>query len=143
MCLAIPARVVELLPGLRAIVDLSGVRKEVSIDLVDDAQVDDYVIIHVGYALGKIDPEEALRTLALFAELSEAQNSLQPLQSVGETLGNTSQGSAMAKVPATLLRTSRRKLTPAAATTSWSFAVATRMPFRATALPTCCRLTCA
>ena len=86
MCLAIPARVVELLPNLRAIVDLSGVRKEVSIDLVDDAQVDDYVIIHVGYALGKIDPEEALRTLALFAELSEAQNSLQPLQSVGETL---------------------------------------------------------
>ncbi len=86
MCLAIPARVVELLPNLRAIVDLGGVRKEVSIDLVDDAQVDDYVIIHVGYALGKIDPEEAQRTLALFAELSEAQNVLQPLQSVGETL---------------------------------------------------------
>ena len=74
MCLAIPARVVELLPGLRAIVDLSGVRKEVSIDLVDDAQVDDHVIIHVGYAIGKVDPEEAARTLALFAELSETQN---------------------------------------------------------------------
>ena len=86
MCLAIPARVVELLPNLRAIVDLSGVRKEVSIDLVDDAQVDDYVIIHVGYALGKIDPEEAQRTLALFAELSEAQNALQPLQNVGNAL---------------------------------------------------------
>jgi hydrogenase expression/formation protein HypC len=76
MCLALPARVVELLPKLRAMVDLGGVRKEVSIDLVDDAQVDDYVIIHVGYALGKIDPEEAQRTLALFAEFSEAQNSL-------------------------------------------------------------------
>ncbi len=70
MCLAIPARVVELLPGLRAVVDLGGVRKEVSIDLVDDAQVNDYVIIHVGYALGKIDPEEAARTLALFAEMA-------------------------------------------------------------------------
>ena len=69
MCLAIPARVVEILPGQRAVVDLGGVRKEVSIDLVADAQVDDYVIIHVGYAIGKIDPEEAQRTLALFAEM--------------------------------------------------------------------------
>jgi len=79
MCLALPARVVELLPNQRAVVDLGGVRKEVSIDLVDDAQVDDYVIIHVGYAIGKIDPEEAARTLALFAELSDAQNATQPL----------------------------------------------------------------
>ena len=86
MCLAIPARVVELLPGLRAIVDLSGVRKEVSLDLVADAQVDDYVIIHVGYALGKIDPEEAARTMALFAELSEVQNSPQPVQNLREEL---------------------------------------------------------
>jgi len=82
MCLAIPARVVEILPGQRAVVDLGGVRKEVSIDLVADAQVDDYVIIHVGYAIGKIDPEEALRTLALFAELSEAQNSPKPSQNM-------------------------------------------------------------
>ena len=52
--LAIPARVVELLPGMRAIVDLSGVRKEVSIDLVDYAQVGDYVIIHVGCAVGRV-----------------------------------------------------------------------------------------
>ncbi|OGB54582.1 MAG: hydrogenase formation protein HypC [Burkholderiales bacterium RIFOXYC12_FULL_60_6] len=73
MCLAIPARVVELLPNLRAIVDLGGVRKEVSIDLVADAQLDDYVIVHVGYALGIIDPEEAQRTLALFAELAQSE----------------------------------------------------------------------
>jgi len=86
MCLALPARVVELLPNLRAVVDLGGVRKEVSIDLVDDAQVGDYVIIHVGYALGKIDPDEAQRTLALFAEFSEAQNATQPLQTMREQL---------------------------------------------------------
>lgn len=73
MCLALPARVVELLSGQRAVVDLGGVRKEVSIDLVDDAQVDDYLIIHVGYAIGKIDPEEAQRTLALFAELAQSE----------------------------------------------------------------------
>ena len=64
---------VKLLPGLRAVVDLSGVRKDVSMDLVSDAQLGDYVIIHVGYAIGKIDPEEAERTLALFAELSAEQ----------------------------------------------------------------------
>ena len=73
MCLAIPARGVELLPGQQAVVDLSGVRKQVSIALVDDAQLGDYVIVHVGYAIGKIDPEEAERTLALFAELASAQ----------------------------------------------------------------------
>ena len=73
MCLAIPARVVELLPGLRAVVDLAGVRKEVGIDLVPEAQLDDYVIVHVGYAIGKIDPEEAQITLALFAELAQSQ----------------------------------------------------------------------
>lgn len=73
MCLAIPARVVELLPGQQAVVDLSGVRKQVSIALVDDAQLGDYVIVHVGYAIGKIDPEEAERTLASFAELASAQ----------------------------------------------------------------------
>lgn len=73
MCLAIPARVVDVLPGMRAIVDLAGVRKEVSMDLVADAVVGDYVIIHVGYAIGKIDPEEAARTLAMFAEMSAAQ----------------------------------------------------------------------
>lgn len=73
MCLAIPARVVELLPGLRAVVDLGGVRKEVGIDLVSDAQLDDYVIVHVGYAIGKIDSEEAKLTMALFAELAQSE----------------------------------------------------------------------
>jgi hydrogenase expression/formation protein HypC len=73
MCLAIPARLVELLPGEQAIVNLGGIRKTVSIALIDDAQVDDYVIVHVGHAIGKIDPEEAARTLALFGELAQAQ----------------------------------------------------------------------
>lgn len=73
MCLAIPARLVELLPGEQAIVNLGGIRKTISIALIDDAQVDDYVIVHVGHAIGKIDPEEAARTLALFGELAQAQ----------------------------------------------------------------------
>lgn len=80
MCLAIPARVVEVLPGMRAIVDLSGVRKEISMDLVADAVMGDYVIIHVGYAIGKIDPEEAKRTLELFAEMSNQLQSTPDMQ---------------------------------------------------------------
>ncbi len=70
MCLAIPVKVVEVLPGQQAIIDLSGVRKEISTALLDSVQVGDYVILHVGYAIGKLDTEEALRTLALFGELS-------------------------------------------------------------------------
>ena len=68
MCLAIPARVAELLEGDAAIVDLGGVRKEISLALVDAVSVGDYVIVHVGYALNKLDAEEAAKTLALFAE---------------------------------------------------------------------------
>lgn len=68
MCLAIPARVVAL-NGLEATVDLGGVRKTISIALVPDAQLEDYVIVHVGHAIGMVDPEEARLTLELFAEL--------------------------------------------------------------------------
>ena len=68
MCLAIPTRVVELLPDTQALVDLGGVRKAISLELVDDVAVGDYVIIHVGYALTRLDPDEAARTLALMAE---------------------------------------------------------------------------
>jgi hydrogenase expression/formation protein HypC len=67
MCLALPARVVELTGPETARIDLSGVRKEISIALVDDVAVGDYVIVHVGYALTKLDRDEAQRTLALFA----------------------------------------------------------------------------
>lgn len=69
MCLAIPALVVELLPGDMARIDLDGVQKEISLALVEDIAVGDYVIVHVGYALQKLDPDEAAETLALFAEM--------------------------------------------------------------------------
>ncbi len=68
MCLAIPARVVELPEPDVAVIDVGGVRKRVSLALVDDVAVGDYVIVHVGYALTKLDPEQAARTLATFAE---------------------------------------------------------------------------
>ena len=56
MCLAIPVKVVELGAGDTAVVDLGGVRKEISLALLADVQVGDYVILHVGYALSKLDP---------------------------------------------------------------------------------------
>lgn len=73
MCLAIPARVIERRADDNALVDLGGIRKEISLALVPEAQVDDYVIVHVGYAIGRIDPQEAARTLAMFAELEQLQ----------------------------------------------------------------------
>jgi len=71
MCLAIPARIEELTTPGNAIVNLSGVRKEISLALVDDVVVGEYVIVHVGYALQKLDQEEAEHTLALFAEMGQ------------------------------------------------------------------------
>jgi hydrogenase expression/formation protein HypC len=73
MCLAIPVRVVELLGDSAALVDLDGIRKEISLALLDGVAVGDYVIMHVGYALARLDPEEAERTLALFAAASAMQ----------------------------------------------------------------------
>jgi len=67
MCLAIPAEVVGI-HGDTATVSLDGVHKDISLALVEDVAVGDYVIVHVGFALSRLDPEEAAATLALFAE---------------------------------------------------------------------------
>ncbi len=70
MCLAIPVRVVAKPDETTALVDLGGVQKEISLELIDGVQVGDYVILHVGYALTRLDAGEAERTLALFAEVA-------------------------------------------------------------------------
>ncbi len=68
MCLAVPARVIALDPATdMATVALGAVTKEISLALVENTEVGDYVLVHVGYALGRISPEEAERTLALIA----------------------------------------------------------------------------
>lgn len=69
MCLAIPGRVLTVNEDDTALVDFSGARKEISLALVDGVAPDDYVLVHVGFALQRIDPDEAERTLALFAEM--------------------------------------------------------------------------
>ena len=65
MCLALPALVVTLHGDDTATVSLGGLRVAVSLALVDDVRVGDYVIVHTGFALSRLDPEEAARTLAL------------------------------------------------------------------------------
>ena len=72
MCLALPSRVVALLDDDQAKVDLGGITKAISLALVEGVAVGDYVIVHVGYALTKVDPAEAEKTLALFAEMAAA-----------------------------------------------------------------------
>ncbi|WP_082876759.1 HypC/HybG/HupF family hydrogenase formation chaperone [Hydrogenophaga crassostreae] len=79
MCLAIPALLVELRPNDQAVVNLGGIRKEISVALVAGVQVGDYVIVHVGHAIGVIDPEEAALTLALFAEMAQIEASTHTL----------------------------------------------------------------
>jgi hydrogenase expression/formation protein HypC len=68
MCLAIPARITDLLPGGLAKAEVGGIVKEVNLSLVDDVAVGDFVIVHVGFALSKLQPDEAEATLTLFAE---------------------------------------------------------------------------
>ena len=73
MCLALPVKVVEVeADGDWATVDLGGVRKRISLALLDGVQPGDYVILHVGYALTRLDPAEAERTLALFSQMGPA-----------------------------------------------------------------------
>jgi len=74
MCLAIPAKIIAIdVDTDMATVTVDNVKVEVSLALVDDIAIGDYVLVHVGYALNKIDEEEALKTIALFAEAGLSQ----------------------------------------------------------------------
>ena len=77
MCLAMPGKIVEIQGqdklGPRAKVDFGGVLKEVSLACLTDVKVGDYVIVHVGMALSKLDEEEAAKTLELFSKMAELE----------------------------------------------------------------------
>ena len=73
MCLAIPAKITEIRDDRMATVDVNGVQQVVSVELLEDVVVGDYVIMHVGYALNKLDPEEAARTLEVFEEFGRVK----------------------------------------------------------------------
>lgn len=74
MCLAMPSKVVDVLDDDMAIIELGGVKKTISLGLVEDVTPGDYVIVHVGYALSKIDEDEALKTIALFEEMTQNES---------------------------------------------------------------------
>jgi hydrogenase expression/formation protein HypC len=69
MCLGVPAKILETGDGT-AVVELGGVRREISVMLIDDVSVGAWVIIHAGFAIEKLSEEEAEETLALFREIA-------------------------------------------------------------------------
>jgi len=89
MCLAIPGRIVELrdVQGLpMGLVDFGGVRREVCLAYVaEQVQVGDYALVHVGFAISKVDEEEARRTWEVLREMSQLDELEQMQDSGGET----------------------------------------------------------
>jgi len=83
MCLAIPGRVTEIYEndGLKmGKVDFGGISREVCLEYLDAIEEDNYVIVHVGFAINVLDEEEALYTLNLLRELVEIEGELEPEQ---------------------------------------------------------------
>ena len=79
MCLSIPGKLVEITSQLDETfrlgkVSFDGVIKEVSLTLVPEAQVDDYVLVHVGAAISVVDEEEAKKTFSLLKQLGELED---------------------------------------------------------------------
>ncbi|MEW6456065.1 MAG: HypC/HybG/HupF family hydrogenase formation chaperone [Acidobacteriota bacterium] len=75
MCLGIPAKVIELSSPERGKVEIMGVRREANFSLVEDVKVGDWVILHVGFAISKLDEGEAEETLKLIQEIENAGKS--------------------------------------------------------------------
>jgi hydrogenase expression/formation protein HypC len=71
MCLGIPGKILSIAPTGLAEVDFSGVRREVSLMLCPEVEVGDYVLVHVGFAIQRLAPDEALETLKLLDEFLE------------------------------------------------------------------------
>ena len=84
MCLAIPGKIVELTPEDPhfAVVDVSGVRRKINVDLVQDGSLapSDWVLIHVGFAMSKISEQEAAEQMRVLAMLGEDQLAMQELE---------------------------------------------------------------
>jgi hydrogenase expression/formation protein HypC len=69
MCLAIPMRIIEI-DGFRAVAEVDGVRREARLDLLPEAAVGDYVLVHAGLAIATVDPEAAEETLTVLRQLA-------------------------------------------------------------------------
>ena len=75
MCLSVPSRVIEIMDDNTAVVEVFGARRLISLDLLqEEIGVGDWVLVHVGLAIQKLDPDYALESLRLFEELLEEEN---------------------------------------------------------------------
>lgn len=83
MCLAVPVRVLKI-DGLEALVELGGLTRQVSIMLVPDTKVGNYILLHAGFAIQKLDEREAEATIRLLAEIAEGVAAI-PKSIRGET----------------------------------------------------------
>jgi len=84
MCLAVPAKVVEIVDEENQIAkgDIGGVRRNISVALLDDVKVGDWVLVHVGFAIQKVDEEEATQTLVLLKQIGRvAENEFETIWS--------------------------------------------------------------
>jgi len=72
MCLAIPALIENHLDNQCALANIGGIKKTISLALVDNINIGDYVIVHTGFAISKLDPSEAEKTLKLIAEMTSS-----------------------------------------------------------------------
>ena len=72
MCIGIPGRIVSISEDQLAKVEFSGVQREVSLMLCPEVQIGDYVLVHVGFAIQRLEEQDALETLQLFQELEES-----------------------------------------------------------------------
>jgi hydrogenase expression/formation protein HypC len=82
MCLAIPGKIIEIVDAENSIakVDVGGVRRNVNTGMLDETKIGDYVLIHVGFAMSKIDEHEAEETLRLLKELGEYETEIDQFQ---------------------------------------------------------------
>ena len=77
MCIGFPGKIISINKNNVAIVDISGTRREVSLDLIDeDVVIGDYVISHAGFALHRVDEDEAHETLDMLRELMSRESPL-------------------------------------------------------------------
>ena len=74
MCIAWPMRLTEILPEHRGMAEYDGVRRRISLRLLPEANVGDYVLVHAGYAVELVKPEEALEQTALMRELANGMS---------------------------------------------------------------------
>jgi len=98
MCLAIPTQVKAIDDHGVATVELGGVARQISLIMTPEAQVGDYVLVHTGYAIALMDPDEAQASLATFAELAKIQDALEREASTGDRFGGTPSSAASAGV---------------------------------------------